>query len=69
MMEILIEELSAVKRHMNTSKTKILTTTALTDRMFLDVGGDVIEVVHGQETQKYLGKKLPGNLSTSRCET
>ena len=50
MMEILIEELSAVKRHMNTSKTKILTTTALTDRMFLDVNGDVIEVVHGQET-------------------
>ena len=50
MMEMLIEELSAVGLHLNTSKTKILTTTALTDRMFLDVGGDMIEVVHGQET-------------------
>ena len=38
---------------LNTSKTKILITTALTDRMFLDVGGDMIEVVHGQETRKY----------------
>ena len=63
MMELLIEELSAVGLHLNTSKTKILTTTALADRMFLDVGGDMIEVVHGQETHKYLGKKLPGDLS------
>ena len=63
MMELLIEELSAVGLHLNTSKTKILTTTALADRMFLDVGGDMIEVVHGQETHKYLGKKFPGNLS------
>ena len=63
MMELLIEELSAVGLHLNTSKTKILTTTALTDRMFLDVGGDMIEVVRSQETHKYLGKKLPGDLS------
>ena len=35
MMEIVIEELSALGPHLNTSKTKILTTTALTDRMFL----------------------------------
>ena len=56
MMELLIEELSAVGLHLNTSKTKNLTTTALTNRMFLDVGGDMIEVVHCQETHKYLGK-------------
>ena len=64
MMGIVIEELSSVGLHLNTSKTKILTTTASTDRMFLDVGGDMIEVVHGQERHKYLGKKLPGDLST-----
>ena len=58
MMEIVIEELSALGPHLNTSKTKILTTTALTDRMFLDVGGDMIEVVHGQDTNKYLGKNF-----------
>ena len=49
-METLIVELSAVGLHLNTSKTKILTTTALTGPMFLDVGGNMIEVVHGQET-------------------
>ena len=43
---------------------KILITTALTDRMFLDVGGDMIEVAHAQTTQKYLGAKFPGDLST-----
>ena len=59
-------ELSAVGLHLNTSKTKILTTTALTGPMFLDVGGDMIEVVHGQE-HKYLGKKLPGDLSRTRA--
>ena len=48
MMEILIEELSAVGLHLNTSTTKIL--AALTDLKFLDVGGDMIEVVHGQDT-------------------
>ena len=49
LMEISIEELSAVGLHLNTSKTKILTTTALTDRMFFDVGGNMIEVVHRQK--------------------
>ena len=53
MMETLIVELSAVGLHLNTFKTKILTTTALTGPMFSDVGGDMIEVVHGQETHKY----------------
>ena len=50
--------------HLNTSKTKVLTTTALTHRMFLDVGGDMIEMVHGQDAHKYLGKKFPGDLGT-----
>ena len=58
MMGIVIEELSDLGPHLNTSKTKILTTTALTDRMFLDVGGDMIEVVHGQDTNKYLRKNF-----------
>ena len=57
-------ELSAAGLHLNTSKTKILTTATLTGPMSLDVGGGMIEVVHGQETYKYLGKKLPGDLST-----
>ena len=64
MMETVIVESSAVGLHLNTSKTKVLTTTALTGPMFLDVGGDMIEAVHGQETHKYLGKKLPGDFST-----
>ena len=43
---------------------KNLTTTALTDRMFLNVGGDMIETAHAQATHKYLGTKFPGDLST-----
>ena len=48
MMEILIKELSVVGLHLNTSTTKTL--TALTDLEFLDVGGDMIEVIQGQDT-------------------
>ena len=32
--------------------------------VFLDVGGDMIEVVHRQETRKYVGKKPPADLRT-----
>ena len=46
------------------TEDKILTTTALTNRMFLDVGGDMIEVAHAQATHKYLGTKFPGDFST-----
>ena len=62
MMECLVEELAAVGLNLNTSKTKILTTESLKEPMFLVIGGDRIEVLHGEQNHKYLGKKLSGDL-------
>ena len=62
MVECLVEELAAVGLNLNTSKTKILTTENLNEPMFLDIGGDMIEVLHGGQNHKYLGKKLSGDL-------
>ena len=42
---------------------KKLTTTALTDSMFLDVGGEMIEMAHAQATHTYLETKSLGDLS------
>ena len=47
MMECLVEELGAVRLNLNTSKTKILTTESLKGPMFLAIGGDRIEMLHG----------------------
>ena len=44
------------------TKTKILTTENLNEPMFFDIGGDLIEVLRGRQNQKYLGKKLFGDL-------
>ena len=44
MVESLVEEWAAVGLHFNTSKTKFLTTQNLKEPMFLDIGGDMIEV-------------------------
>ena len=62
MVESLVDELAAVGLHLNTSKTKILTTQNLKELMFLDIGGDMIEVLHEGQNHKYLGKKLSGDL-------
>ena len=61
MVECLVEELAAVGLTFNTSKTKILTTESLKGPMFLAIGGDRIEVLHGEQNHKYLGKKLSGD--------
>ena len=58
MAECLVEELAAVGLNLNTSKTKILTTESLKAPMFLAIGGDRIEVLHGEQNHDYLGKKI-----------
>ena len=62
MVECLVEELAAVGLTLNTSKTKILTTESLKEPMFLAIGGDRIEVLHGEQNHKYLRQKLSGDL-------
>lgn len=59
-MESLVQELAVVATNVNTSKTKILTTENFKAPMFRDVGGDMIDVLHG--SHKYLGKKISGDL-------
>lgn len=59
-MESLVQELAVVATNVNTSKTKILTTENFKAPMFRDVGGDMIDVLHG--SHKYLGKKNSGDL-------
>ena len=50
MVECLVEELAAVGLNLNTSKTKIL--TSLKEPIFLAIGGDRIEVLHGEQNHK-----------------
>ena len=49
---------SKVGSNLNTSIPKILTTESLKEPMFLGTGGDKIEVLHGEQSHTYLGKKL-----------
>ena len=59
MTEWLIEELSDVGLHLNTAKTKVLTTSE-DNADFLDVGGNLVDVITGTARHKYLGRYLPG---------
>ena len=49
---------SKVGSNLNTSIPKILTTESLKEPMFLGTGGDKIEVLRGEQSHTYLGKKL-----------
>ena len=58
MVDCLVEELAAVGENQDQN----LTTENLNEPMFFDIGGDLIEVLRGRQNQKYLGKKLFGDL-------
>ena len=58
MVDCLVEELAAVGENQDQN----LTTENLNEPMFFDIGGDLIEVLRGRQNQKYLGKKLSGDL-------
>ena len=62
MVESLVEELADVGLHLNTSKTKMLTTQNLKEQTFFDICGHMIEVLHEAHIHKYLGKKLSDDL-------
>lgn len=61
MTELLIEDFSKIGLHLNASKTKILTTD-LFDYEFLEIGGNMVEILHGNSTHRFLGRHLPGIL-------
>ena len=62
MTELLIEELPKVGLHSNGTKTKILTSDP-PEYAFLDIGGDMGEIIGNSCTHKYLGRNLPGDLA------
>ena len=62
MLEILNEELDAIGLSLNASKTKIFTTTALHEPLYIDVAGGMVEVLLGDSVHKYLGRHLCGDM-------
>ena len=45
-------------------KEKNMTTESLESPCFMDVNGDVVEILQGNEQHQYLSQKLPGDLRT-----
>ena len=67
MVECLVAELADVGLSLNTSTIKLFSTEDLDMPMFIDVADGVVEVVHGLDAHKYLGRMIPGDLK-SRSE-
>ena len=63
MMESLVHELTKVGLQLSSAKTKIFTTQALTKPLFVEVGGEMVEVLMCDQTHKYLGRRLCGSLA------
>lgn len=61
-------ELACVGLTLNPAKTKIVTTYHMADACHIDVGGSSVEVLHGGNAHKYLGRLVPGDLK-KRSET
>ena len=56
-----MEELLQVGLSLNSTKTKVLTTIA-THINFVDIGGEIVEVIDEFSFHKYLGRYLTGDL-------
>ena len=56
-----MEELLQVGMHLNGTKTKVLTTIA-THHNFVDIAGEIVEVIDELSFHKYLGRHLKGDL-------
>ena len=62
MMENLQEKLAKMGRDMNAVKTRIFTTQPFLAPLYRNVAGDMVEVLTGKNTHKYLGNLVPGDL-------
>ena len=70
MMESLVHELAHIGLQLSSSKTKIFTTQSLTTPLFVEVCEEMVQVLTGDQTHKYLGRSLCGSLArrhVSRC--
>ena len=59
MVEISVEGFASVGLELNASKTKIIT-NACPDFDFVDIAGDMVEIIQEHSHHKYLGKYLSG---------
>ena len=62
MTEMLIEELAKVGLHLNGSKSKVITNDA-PEYDWVDIAGELVDILKPTETHRYLGRHLPGELS------
>jgi hypothetical protein len=63
MLEMLTVELRIIGLELNQKKTKILTTVPMQQATVVEVAGEFVDILYGQAVHKYLGRKLPGQLS------
>ncbi|OLP96509.1 Myosin-12 [Symbiodinium microadriaticum] len=63
MMESLVHELAHIGLQLSSSKTKIFTTQSLTTPLFVEACGEMVQVLTGDQTHKYLGRSLCGSLA------
>lgn len=61
MLDLLIDELGQIDLHLNTNKTKIFTTEE-EHPDYIDIRGDMVEILSQGAVHRYLGRILPGNL-------
>ena len=51
---------------LNSAKTKILTTSPSESSEFVDICGEMVQVIHAETVHKYLGRNLRGNFLARR---
>ena len=66
MLETLIPELAVYGLQLNLAKTKILTTSPSESFEFVNVRGEMVQVIHAETVRKYLGRNLGGNFLARR---
>ena len=64
MVDALCAELHRIGLSLNTSKTRVFTTTPIAYLSFIELNSEMVQVVFGIETHMYLGRRLPRNF---RC--
>ena len=62
MMESLVHEWAHIGLQFSSCKTKIFTIQSLTTPLFVEVSEEMVQVLTGDQTHKYLGRSLCGSL-------
>ena len=56
MLETLVPEFAACGLNLNSAKAKKLTTSPLDSSEFVDVCGEMLQVIHAESVHQYLGR-------------